>query len=282
MAPSPAGVPAGWYAGFIHEKQIFDVQKDSTWEGAAFRQDLEGLKSGAVKQWAGVVWYASSFLPVFENPANGMGSLTLADGTAVTGSRGLNGLIADVSDTGGTLSSGAKKFKITARNKKRGFEEIISSELTTASTGTGDNDSIVFTMPSDTSRAYSLYVGNTTGDANLYRVTGGLNVAAGATVTVDADEDFTSSTGPNPPVEPPRHTSSTTTKINDVYGGWILGGDALAVVDLQDLQAYVTSGPDSGNPLDQFVIIGSKFMLGATVLQNLFMARFESQSAFSQ
>lgn len=276
-APSPAGMEEGTFPLIVHEKQIYDVQKDTTWDSAAVRQDLPALKSAKVKMWGGFAVFPTSFIPVFECLSSGTGGGTaLTDGVAVTSTKGLNGFIADVRDGQGSLADGTYYVKVTRRHKKRGFEEGISSEHTIATGALGGDADIVFTMPSDTNYVYSLYVGSATGDSNLKRVA--LNVAAGSTKEINAAADF--ATGANPPVTPPRHTSSATDKGNDVYTAWALAGDAIAVIDLQDLVSYMTSGPDSSNPLNQFVIIGSKFMEGTAVLQNLFMARAETQSAF--
>jgi N4-gp56 family major capsid protein len=282
----------GYYVGLIHSKQVFDVQKDATWEGAAIRNEkmLADLKSGAINLWAGTLWYESDFLPVFKNLFNGNAggaSLDIADNTAVAGTYGMNGF-KSVSSAGGSLT--ASKFwavKCTRKHKKRGFEEGISSIFsvpTNAAQGT-----LTFTMPADTSYVYQVYFDSTAGgsasgaaargvlNTALFRVA--QNQAAAAAVVVTAVT--TSANGPIPPVNPPQCTTSTTDVLNDTFTAWALGGDAVAVVDLQDMESYLVRGPDSSNPLNQFVLVGSKFSAGQCILQDAYMARLESQSAFN-
>lgn len=293
-APEVAGV--GKYVGLIHEKQVFDVQKDTTWEGAAVRQPamLEELRTGMVKEWVDVAWYSSDFLPVFDNLCNGnsagftgiTGAATpvITNGTIIAGTRGLNGLKITDSATSGSLTGSTAYFvKVTRTNRKRGYEEGVSS-ICQISTGSAKT-ALDFIMPSDTNYFYTVYFGATNANASVYRsdaqstVSGvaAVNLAAGATFTLKA---VPLNTNPNPPVEPPRDAASTTSSATFVYSCWVFGGDALAVVDLQDLESYMVRGPDSGNPLNQFTLIGSKFMEGTIILQDAFIQRIESQSAF--
>ena len=270
------------YIVYTHTKVEFDLQKDATYENVAKedQKSRDGLILGRAKRWAGGSWFYSDFIPQFKNISNGSGgAAALTSGVAVTSTRGLNGFTVTAVDGGGSLTSGATHyFKVTRKAKKRGHEEDVSIEHTLAAAATGNNESFTVVLPSDTAYVYNLYVGTVAG--SLFRHSSGLNRAAGASITVAAATEFPS-TNAAAPVAPPRHTTSTTTEVADVFPVFLVGGDSLARVDLQDMESFMTRGPDSGNPLNQFVLCGSKFMMGEALLQNAFLQRAEVQSAFT-
>lgn len=279
---APFSADGDGYIVYTHTKVEFDLQGDTTYNTAAV-QDAEmrnGLKMGKAKKWAGGSWFYSDFVPQFKNISNGSGGgAAISSGVAVTNTRGLNGFTITAVDGGGSLTSGATYyFKVTRKHKKRGHEEDISIEHTIAAAATGNNESFTVVLPSDTNYVYNLYVGSAAGA--LYRHSSGLNRAAGASISVTAATEFPS-TSAAAPVAPPRHTTSTTTEAADVFPVFFIGGDCLARVDLQDMESYMTRGPDTGNPLNLFVLIGSKFMLGTCLIQNAFLYRAEVQSAYT-
>lgn len=294
LSSSEGGVGAapkqknGVLAALIHTKQVFDMQADPTWESAAIRSaDGQGaLREGRINRWAKCDFYESDFLPQFVNLANAesvnntgfTAYPVIDDNTAVAGTRGMDGFTANPQSGSGSLTASTTYYFVLARrHKKRGHLEGMTSVLRVA-TGVSE-ENIVFTMPDDTEYVYTLYFGDTDSVADCFRVPNGNNLAADATVDVSA----VPTSGAVAPVAPPRYVDAddgTTSEIADVFPLFVLGGQSIGSIALQDMRSYMVSGPDSGNPLDQFVIVGSKFMQGEIILQDEWFLRIESQSQF--
>lgn len=257
MAPK---FDSGSYACILHRKHELDLLNDSTWKDMAIRQGRADLEKGSIARWMGVDFYVTNWGPKFVN----LGDPTLVDGVAVSSTVGLDGAIFDSYNGAGSLSAATPyDFKITRRHKHRRFEDGISGVLD-LSTGSGE-DTVDVTFPANTSYVYSLYVGANAG--TMYRVAA--NYAAGSVYTVTSV--------PSSGTAAPSHPADAV----NVYCSWMMGKDAYAVVDLQDLDAGITDDSRSDeDPLKQRRKVGAKFFLGALILADNNLVRIEAASSF--
>ncbi len=250
----------GKYACILHRKHELDLLNDSLWKDMAIRQDKSALDKGAIMSWMGVDFYITNWGPKFHT----LGDPALVDGVAVASTVGLDGAVFDSYNGSGSFSaSTAYDFKITRRHKHRRFEDGISGVLD-ISTGAGE-DTFDVTFPTSTSYVYNLYSG--TDGGTLYRVAA--NQAAASVYTVTAP----GSSGVVAPVSP-------ATGVN-VYCSWIMGKDAYAVVDLENLDAGITDDSRVGeDPLKQRRKVAAKFFLGGLILADNNLVRIEAASAY--
>ncbi len=264
------------WAQVIHVKHEMDYQADTTWDQYAARLNAEALESGIINKWEGCNFYSSNFMPEYVDIGNAVagdgGKPTLTDNVAVTSTVGLNGFKATASGTGGTFVHSTAYFWLVVRKDKfRGIAEGISQglTLTTGANGSADTLSYSITTPTSTSYVYDLYQGATSATCYLFAS----NVAAATATSILAPLI----TGTLAPAQ--MNTTSSAAPV--VYPGYIFGKNAFAVVDLENLQSFVTpmSASDS-DPLVQRRKVGAKFFLGSLILQDKYMARFEAASRF--
>jgi N4-gp56 family major capsid protein len=250
---------SGKYACILHRKHELDLLSDSLWKEMAIRQDKSALDKGSIASWMGVDFYVTNWGPKFHT----IGDPTLTDGVAASSTVGLDGLILDEYNGSGSLTAAAHDFVVTRRHKHRRFEDGISGIIDY--TISAPADTIDFTMPASTSYVYSLY--GALNNGTLYRIAA--NQAAGAVVTVTS----LPSSGVVAPVSP-------ASAVN-VYCSWVMGRDAYAVVDLDNLEAGITDDARTGeDPLKQRRKVAAKFMLGGLILADNNLVRIEAASAF--
>lgn len=236
------------------------------WVNVTQYQNAKRTYVGEVGDYLGLRIVETNFIPKFSL----LGNRTTA--VASGGSGGITGLVVTAVDGGGSLTSATTYYwKVTRKDLTRGFEEAISIEHTTSSAATGNNESFTFALPSTAGYVYNVYFGSTSGDANLGRA--GLNAAAGTTVTVTAVPALTYT-------PPPNVKASGGSEPDNIHPMYVLSGEALAWVGLQNLQTYVNKGAEKNDPLDQLTTIGYKFMAKACRLDETRLLRLELPSNF--
>lgn len=261
------------FVGICGAQVMGDIMNPSTslgtWAAVQTYNNAKASYNSEVGSWLNIRWVETNFIPQFTM----LGSTTAA--VASGNAFGTDTPVVTAVDGGGSLGSSATFFyKVTRKDKTRGFEEAISVAHSTASAATSNNESFTFNFSSLTAGyVYNLYFdsvagGGTGTDATLKLVTA--NIAVGTTVTVTAV-----ATGATAPANV--NTTGTPT-IHVVY---IHGSFSCVWVGLQDLEV-ITSGdvatPD--NPLKLRKTIGYKFM-GKTMIKNQsFMLRLEVASAY--
>ncbi|MGH7868007.1 MAG: hypothetical protein ACREP9_10370 [Candidatus Dormibacteraceae bacterium] len=124
-------------------------------------------------------------------------------------------------------------------------------------------------MPSGTGFVYQIYAGVSASACYLVAQ----NQTPGASVTLTAV--------PVSGTLAPAQFNTTSSAAPVIYPGYVFGEDAYAVVDLENIQSFVTPlNASDSDPLVQRRSIGAKFFLGSLILQDKYMARFEAASAF--
>lgn len=242
-----------------------------TWAAVAMYANQKALYNAEVGMWLGIRWVETNFIPKFTM----LGGTTTAVVTA--NAFGTNTPVVTAVNGGGALKSGTTFFyKVTRKDKLRGFEEAISIAHSTASDATGgDDDSMTFNFTGLTAGfVYNLYfdtvaAGGTGTDATMKLVSA--NIAVGTTVTVTA----VPSTGATPP------DNVNTTLTPTIHPVYILGAEACVWAGLQNLRTYITKDePSRDDPLNQLRKVGYKFMAKAAIKDQTRFLRVEVASSF--
>jgi hypothetical protein len=206
------------------------------------------LERGFVKDWLGLRFVRSNFIPKF--------TLLSTAGWTIA------------SSTGGSLTNSTTYYwKITRKNLARGFEEDISAETTTATAGGGT--AISFTAPATAGYVYNVYFGVATGNSNLYLVKE--NLAASGVYLATS----TSASGTNAPATP---ASGVT--VHPIY---IFAADSIDGVKLDGyaMEGMITpKGASDSDPLAQRRKVGSKWANKAGIRDATRIKRIELASNF--
>lgn len=237
------------YAGIIPPQMESDIiASDSTFQSAHNFVNVRAQEFGEIGVWSGVRWTRGNFLPIFKTvPAPDTGAAT-----------------AEKAQISAAASTGL--LTIVARDANSGYVRKVSIAATTVAAAA------TVTMPSSTNYVYDVYSDNLTATYKL--VASGL--AAGA-VTAALNTLYAAGVTQNPPA------ASSTNQI-EVFVAFIVGRDAFGRVELDgmSLQSYITApGASFSNPLAQGRKVGSKIAWKSFILDNSFLVRLESASAFS-
>lgn len=266
------------YVAVCGPQVIGDVQRPNnsfgTWVSAATYNNAKALYNSEVGTWQGIRFVETNFIPKFTL----LGNIT----TAVTSGQafGTNTPVVTAVDGGGSLTSGATYFyKVTRKDKLRGFEENISIAHSTAAAATGDNESFTFNFSSLTAGyVYNLYFDKTAGggtgaDSNLGLVSA--NIEVGTTVTVTAAA--TSSTTP-PTSLRSTNDSADPSAIHPVF---IVAEAAMAWCGFYRSKVLVSApGATVNDPLAQRRTVGYKFFGKAVIKDNTRLLRLEVASSY--
>jgi hypothetical protein len=134
------------------------------------------------------------------------------------------------------------------------------------------------TLPTLAGFVYSVYIGTSTTPTNLALSTSGpavgplagqaTQLASGSTVVL---------TGVGVAQTPPSAPATGVT----VFPTMFFGQDAFGQVLLDDVKYAYLQGADKSDPMNQTRVVSWKMMYGTIILNNAYMARTESGSAFS-
>lgn len=240
-----------------------DIMKTSTslgtWVSVAMYNQASKLYNSEVGTWLGFRWVETNFIPIFTMLGNTTAAVTSGNAFGTNTPTVTAG-------TGGSLAAVAHFFKVTRKSKQRGFEEDISIEhsITPGATGT-----LTFNFTGLTAGyVYNVYLGTTTGDANLRLAAQNVEVGASAVITVVPGTGSTAPANVNPTGTP------------NVHVVYIFGEEAVNWVGLQSLQVKTTPAEAShSNPLALRRKIGYKFMAKAMIRDQQRLMRVEVTSS---
>ncbi|OYV50688.1 MAG: N4-gp56 family major capsid protein, partial [Burkholderiales bacterium 21-58-4] len=179
--------------------------------------------------------------------------------------------------TGGQLAAATYYLQVTASPAQTSVEQKIyqvgSGTVTTGSTG-----SISITLPTLTGFVFNVYIGTSTSPTNLAVSASGpstgplagmaTQLASGSTVVL---------TGVGAAQTPPAAPATGVT----VFPTYFFGTDAYGQVLLDNVQYHYLRDADKSDPMNQTRVVSWKMMYGTIILNNAYMARVESGSAFS-
>lgn len=244
-----------------------DLRENSTVVLAWANSDVNRLYNDEIGEWGGTRWVASNMMPYFVGVA----------APVINTPSGTNGNFS-VNTTGGALAAGTYYLQITGFLSQLGYETAIGIASAAITVGGAGAASITVTLPSTAGYTYAVYLDTVAVPAHLGVSGSGptvgplagqaIGLAAGAAVTV---------TGVGVARTPPAAPAATVT----VFPTFVFGKDAYAQVMLDDMKFYFLDKPEKVDPLNQLYMVGWKCMWNTLILNNNFMGRIESTSAFS-
>ena len=243
------------FVAINHPSVTSDLRSDTVIQTAWSYSDINRLYNHEVGEWNSVRFCESNMVPSFTGAA------------AVAGA---------AAGTSGSLATDTYFILVTGSDDQNRYESLIY--LVDAGTAvTGPNGSIDITVPSTVGFTYNVYIGDTASPVNLGvsaqgPTTGPLagmatEIAPGTAVTI---------TDIGVAQVPPAPVADGIT----VYPTYILGRGAYGQVELKGVEHTYLDEADKSDPLNQLLTAGWKVFYGSLILNNTFMARIESGSAF--
>ena len=239
-----------------------DISADDLFHSAHELKDVTALYNNEIGEWMGFRVMVSNFIPTHALIADADWSMAVAGG--------------------GTWAGGDNKevyFKITRVESDFGFETDISNAVVASDVDTNEKVTITFPSSPASGVTYNVYMSdtdNTSTDVNLRLVSTG-NAPASALIVTTVNTTF-----PTAAAFPTTAPASPGTGVT-VHTSYMFGKEAYAMVDLagDNLRVLITpSGPSKSDPADLTRPLALKGSFKAVVLNEDYLQRLESASAF--
>lgn len=259
--PSKASAsPAGHshYVGLIHPLVEQDMRENTTVATAWQYSDINRLYNNELGEWGGVRFCRTNMIPT----TTGVASVAAAG-----------------SATGGALSDGTYYVKVTASDSINQYEsriyQVSGGVVLNAGTAV---QSITLTTPATTGFTYNVYVSTATTTLTLGKATVGPTTGPmiGQAVQIPPSTAVVI-TALGAAQTPPAAPATGVT----VFPTFIIGRNAYGIVMLDDVKFTYLKTADKLDPLNQLRIVGWKLMYGTIILNQNFLGRIESTSAFT-
>lgn len=250
------------YLAIVDPEVSQDISADDLFHSAHELKDVTALYNNEIGEWMGFRVMVSNFIATHALIAD-------ADWTSAAAATG-------------SWAGGDNKtvyVKITRVESDFGFETDISNAEAVADVDDGEKINITFPATPATGVTYNVYVSdtnNTSTDANLRRISTGNAAAAVLDLTTIITTFPTAATYP---VTAPATPGTGVT----VHTSFMFGKETYAMVDLagDNLRVLITpSGPSKSDPADLTRPLALKGSFKAVVLNEDYMQRLESASAF--
>jgi len=245
------------YVGVIDPAMEQDVTTaaNSSFVQAAAYANQRLLYNGELGTWRGCRWMVSNFIPTLTG--NAAASYTTPDSPA------------------GTFAAASYRVVTASYSAETGLLEKVTQNAAVVFAAL---DSLAGTTPNNAAFVYKIFIGLAGGAAAdiLYQ---GVDSVAG-TGFIAHNTAFAVLAPPVSGASMAGSDVAATSAI--VHFGWVFGRQSYCVVDLQNLQTFVSkpeATPD--NPLLQVRTVGYKFMHKPVIQNNQFMERIEVLSAFN-
>jgi len=254
----PRGHPH--YIAIIHPFVEMDLRTNSTVVTAWSYSDVNKLYNDELGEFGGVRYVRTNMMPGWTGVS---AALTF---TGVT--------------TGGNLTAaGGPYFVIlTGSDTQNQYESIIYPVSSSTAIASGSTGSITFTTPSTAGFTWNAYIGTTNSPVNLATSPQGPNQGplAGQAVQLPGNTSITL-TGIGAAQTPPAPAPASLT----VWPSYFFGRGAYGIITLDQVRTSFLTEPDKADPLNQLRVLGWKAFYGTILLNNTFMMRVESVSAYS-
>jgi N4-gp56 family major capsid protein len=243
------------YVCVQHPFVTADLRENQPIQYAWSQSDINRLYNWEIGEWSSIRFCDSNLVPSF------------------TGVAQINGTIAAT----GALATNTYYVIVTASDVQNQYESQIY-QVSNSLAVVGPNGSITVALPVLTGYTFNVYVGTTNAPANLGLSAAGpvsgpmqgqaTQLAGGQTVTI---------TGLGVSQIPPAAPGTGVT----VYPNFIFGRGAYGQVMLDDTKFTYLKEADKSDPLNQLRVVGWKCFYGTIFLNQQFMMRIESTSAFN-
>lgn len=247
----------GYYMGFFqppHKAAI--LGSDTTFQAASNFAKQERLMQGYVGEWMGIEWVMGNFLPVYV----GVAAATTAAATATKAQYTVG--------TSGTLATANYQLKVVGREVTTDYERRLSVQ--TGNIAVTSPGSIAVSTPTSTNYVYDIYMTAAAGTV-AYLIAS--RIPASTVYTITTAPAGTEAVAPDSPA----------LGIN-VYPGFVCGKGAYGTCELNgmSLQTFTTpKGASDSDPLAQRRKVAAKYMRKTFILDNGYIERFETSSAFA-
>ena len=244
------------YVALVHPLVAQDLRQNSTIATAWSYSDINRLYNNDLGEWGGARFCKSNMIPYWTGVA-------AVSGTPAT--------------TGGSLATGTYYIQITGAPAATSVEQRIY-QVSGSISVTGPTGSISVTLPTLAGYVFNVYIGTSAAPTNLGLSASGpstgplagnaTQLASGSTVVI---------TGTGASQTPPAAPATGVT----VFPTFYFGTDAYGQVLLDDVEYQYLRNADKSDPHNQTRVVSWKMMYGTIILNNAYLARTESGSAFT-
>ena len=244
------------YVSVLHPFVASDLRENQAIQTAWSYSDVNRLYNFELGEWSGIRFCMSNMVPTFTGIA------------LITGTPGSSGSLA---------SSATYNLIVTASDTQNQYESQIyqvSGNLNV----TGPNGSIAVNLPVLAGYTFNIYIGTSSSPSNL-----GLSASGPTTgplqgqATQLAGGQVVTITGIGVAQIPPAAPATGVT----VYPNFVFGRGAYGQIMLDDTKFTYLKEADKSDPLNQLRVVGWKLFYGTIFLNQQFMMRIESTSAFN-
>jgi len=248
------------YVAIIHPSSAQDMRENSTISTAWSYSDINRLYTNELGEWGGVRFTRSNMVPFWTGAAANLATYTPAT-------------------TGGALAAGNYVVQVTAAPALTSMEQTIYQQQAVTVGGSGAG-SISIVLPTKAGYVFNVYI-SAVGSSSVVNLglsasgptTGPLagqatQLASGATVVVTAV-----GAAQVPPAAPAAGVS--------VYPTFVIGENAYGAVELDGAKFEYLKEADKSDRHNQLRLIAWKIFYGMIILNQAFMMRIESGSAFA-
>jgi N4-gp56 family major capsid protein len=291
MSPHEANRIFGSMAQYGVPRFMGDEREDMMIEAGAYRDPSKSpammphyvaLMSPLVSQdmrenaQVNTAWAFSDINRLYNNELGPFGGVRYVESNMVPFWVG-NAAVSGTAGTAGTLGTASYFIQVTGSPSQTSVEQQIY-QVSGAIAVTGPSGSIAVTLPTLPGFVFNVYIGTTASPTNLGLSSSGPGVgplagqatqlASGSTVII---------TGIGAAQTPPAAPATGVTVFPTIF----IGNHSYGQVLLENPEFHYLTGADKSDPNNQIRIVSWKLFYGSIILNQAFMARVESSSAFT-
>jgi N4-gp56 family major capsid protein len=261
--PSKSPAVMEHYVAIIHPLPVQDMRENAQVNTAWAFSDVNRLYNNDLGAYGGVRYCQSNMVPWWVGVADPASNTPAGTGGALLGA--LAGYYIQITGMPALTSVEQRIYQVSA--------------LVTIPGGGGvTTGSISVVIPTLTGYVFNVYIGTTTSPANLGLTTSGpttgsmagqaTQLASGATVVITGI-----GAAQTPPAAPATGVS--------VYPTIFIGQHSYGQVILENPEFHYLTGADKSDPMNQTRVVSWKVFYGSIILNQAFLVRCESSSAFT-
>ena len=244
------------FVSLIHPLVAQDMRESALIANAWSHSDVNRLYNNELGPWGGSRYVESNMIPYWVGVAQVNGS---------------------PSASGGSLATGTYYVQITGAPAQTSVEQRIY-QVSASISVTGPTGSISVTIPTLANYVFNVYIGTSTSPTNLGLSASGpatgsfagqaVQLASGSTVVI---------TGTGASQTPPAAPATGVYVFPTIF----IGNHSYGQVLLENPEFQYLTGADKSDPLNQLRVVSWKVFYGSIILNQNFLVRVESSSAFT-